>query len=1116
MRVIIRCGRDPRLLVASAQTMQDAIRELHAGPIGETASSGQARIAVVARDDTEEEYLIRALMIQKNPEKLDDERVFSGLGADGGVVFMFPGQGSQYSGMFGGLRVALPTFDRRVTALADAHPVAAAALSKIGADRRPAADEQIARTEYAQPALALICSALTAELARFGVRPDLLIGHSFGELVALAVAGSLTTEALVALSVARGAAMARAARESPGQMLAVHGEIGPVLTRLAELGVNAELAAINAADQMVLAGPNHDISAARASLNQSGIRSSMLRTSAAFHSSLMTPARDEFAAALASTNFAPFAARTVGSNVTGGWHPGDAASARDLLTAQLTTPVHWAENFRNALTAGGRIFVEVGPGKTLSALCQASSPDDGQRIISFSVDRGRNAADLAWLQGLARLAVHGVPVRDPFARVPERIHLQSNGDSLPPAGTGIGSSADATSQSLPVHYLWEAGRQVEAYFQQEDRLMGAGSDPATIRLALQLNSSVVTSFLKNGAHAVRASEAFPREPEVPSLGNAARPLPAAADGTAGTDGSTEAGDSDALAMVTDALASLTGFLAEEITPDMRLEDDLGIVSIALLEVLVKMGILSADRPDTSILMDIATVRDMAAFLERAADDRPAPGDPAAAQSEGPLPAAGRMAVAPAEPVHRFGFARQPVRCEGDVPAAALVVSADPQTADQIRQGLAAGGCAVTVWLADGNIFVADGHRYPADSPSMSDAVAKVLSSGPVTVLFATGQNSGTSARVEASGLALSSLARAVSAHRVGQHGVRIGVLVAPGSAPEAVMAIGYARALQKEWPDTPVRAIRQEGPAGAPLDAAGLAAALSNGPSDTHLVRDAAGRYWREVHLPMPIRRTSQRRTGDPGRGAVLATGGGDGITAEVIVAIAERYRCPVAVLGRTGFPADGDSGRAAAIRRTSERVGAIDGAEFMYCQADVTDAGQVRTAVQRVRDRFGAVRGVILGAGVMTEGRIEITTAETETQTLNTKVEQARIFREIFQDDDLEFALLFSSIASYAGNVAQAGYVAANLAFEELGAEWNRASSYPVRSVLWSIWDETGLAPSWLRRTMRETGIQGIKNSVGSELLLDELGSLHDPPDRILLAPESVLNYLTAAKASD
>jgi acyl transferase domain-containing protein len=820
---------------------------------------------------------------------------------------------------------------------------------------------------------------------------------------------------------------------------------------------------------------------------------------------------------LSSTSFAPFAARTVGSNVTGGWHPGDPASTRDLLWAQLTTWVHWAENFRSAVTAGGRIFIEVGPGKTLSSLCQASSTDDNQRITSFSVDCGRNAADLAWLQTLARLAVHGVPVHDPLARVPERIHLQSNGDSLPSADTDIGSSAGATSHSLSVHYLREAGRQVEAYFRQEDRLMATGPEPATVRLALQLNSNVVTSFLENGAQAVRASEAFPWEPEVPFQESETRQLTTVPDDRPGTEGYTELADGDdALAKVKDALASLTGFLAEEITPDMRLEDDLGIVSVALLEVLVKMGILSVDRPDTSILMDIATVRDMASFLQRGADDPAVPEDLAAVHAEGSFSAAGPMASAPTEMIRRFGFARQPVRCEGDVPTAALVVSADPKTADEIRRGLAAGGCAVTVWLAEGHAFVADGQRYPVDSPSMSDALGKILGSGPMTVLFATGQNPEISARVEASGLALSSLARAVSAHRAERDGdgVRLGILVAPGSAPEAVMAIGYARALQKEWPDTPVRAIRDEGPAGCPLDVVGLAVALSNGPSDTHLVRDAGSRNWREVHLPMPIRSPSEKWIGESGHGAVLATGGGDGITAEVVVAIAERYRCPVAVLGRTDFPADGNSGRAEAIRRTSERVGAVNGAEFMYCQADVTDAEQVRTAVQRVRDRFGSVRGVILGAGVMTEARIEVKTAEAETQTLNTKIEQVRIFREIFQgDDEIRFALLFSSIASYTGNVAQADYVAANLAFEELGAEWNRASAYPVRSLLWSIWDETGLAPSWLRRAMRDTGVQGIKNSVGAELLLDELGCPHDPPDRVLLAPESVLNYLMAAR---
>jgi malonyl CoA-acyl carrier protein transacylase len=1148
------------LIVSSGDTAADAISGLRSGHGGEVVRAGPVRIAVVARDDAEQQILLDMLDRAGDPELVRDDRVFFSAGSGRGeIVFMFPGQGSQRSGMFAGLRAALPAFDARLTGLAARRPESVAVLEMIGTQRSIERDGLLARTQYAQPALALVCSTLVAELARFGVVPGLMIGHSFGELVALSAAGCCTADDLVSLSVDRGRAMARAGERNPGRMVAVAAESTDAMSLLRESGVQVELAAVNSPSQVVLAGAVDAIAAARAVFERHGVRCSPTRTSAAFHSSLMAPARDEFTAALSHVEFAPFAGGVVGANVTGDWHCGDPEKARELLAEQLTRPVRWTDNVRTAYGAGGRIFVEVGPGNTLSALCERNLDDE---ILSLSMDHGRQPADVAWLTSLAHLAVRGVLIRNPEGLSSERVELRSEGDSPAVTGTNGAEPAELIASNLPAVYLREASRQVEAYFQWQNSLVGANPDSSNIHLALELNSGVVTSFLEWGARAVTGwpgTDGTPSPPVVstevvhengiPALvaeltgypvetisgdmrleedlgmtsislvellsrvGEPGRSIDNAvltrvrtvddlvaichgADQAVTDAGSATAEHDDALAEIRRALGSLTGLEADEIAEDLRLEDDLGIVSIALIELLVQYRIVSMDKLDQSVLLNLSTVGDLAELL-RTTRARATP-------TSGPVPVS---TSSRGEPIRRYGFHRLPMTFEAGAARPVLVVCADAEFARELRRDMAAAGYAVTVWLVERDAFVIDDERHAIDSVDLRNAADAAFGSGELAVLFATGRTGRTSADVALTGLALSALARSLSPGRENPGGLRIGVLVPGSGAPEATTAIGYARALRQEWPDVIIRCLRLEGARDRRLDVPGTAAVLLNGSSDTHLVMDSAGRLWREAHTPMPIR--DGHGVGMRKRdGVVLATGGGDGITAEILVAIAQRWQCPIAVLGRTRFPGDEQTARVKAIRRTKKRVEEA-GSEFAYHRADATDADAVRTAVAQVVERFGPVRGLILGAGAMREDRIEAKTRAVESAILDAKIAQANIFRDLFEKEDLDFAVLFSSIASYTGNIAQADYVAANLAFEELGTHWNRSSSYPVRSILWSIWDETGLAPPWLRTRMTIGGLQGIKNAVGAQLMVDELERADSTVDRVLLAPESVLTYL-------
>jgi phthiocerol/phenolphthiocerol synthesis type-I polyketide synthase E len=383
-------------------------------------------------------------------------------------------------------------------------------------------------------------------------------------------------------------------------------------------------------------------------------------------------------------------------------------------------------------------------------------------------------------------------------------------------------------------------------------------------------------------------------------------------------------------------------------------------------------------------------------------------------------------------------------------------------------------------------------------------------------VFATGHATEQSRDLDLTGLAFSALARAISSRWPRGKGCRIGALALAGGAPEAMTVIGYARALQKEWPDATIRAVLVEGDLAQPPDIADTVKELLGGPSETRLSRDVEGRLWRETLVPAPAARNGDRPHGHSLTltGALLATGGGDGITAEVLVGLARRLRCPV--IGRTNLSEDPEdpkvSARRDALRRTQARIEET-GSQFMYCQADATDSDAVSSAVEEVRERFGLVGGLIVGAGIMSEGRIEQKPRAVEAEVLASKLDQVNVLREVFRGEELDFVVVFSSLASYTGVVAQADYVAANLGLEAAAADWNRSVSYPVRSILWSVWHETGLAPEWVRRQMGNGGLQGISNLVGAKLLADELDSLDSSPERILFSPESVVRFLLPAE---
>lgn len=279
---------------------------------------------------------------------------------------VFPGQGTQKSGMgkdfFENVQASRETFDE-----------ASHALGWDVADLCFNDDEKLNLTQYAQPCI------LATEIAMFrglqslyGFSPDYFGGHSLGEYTALVAAGAMPfSDALITVE-ARGRLMQEATPPGVGAMAAVIAEdLDPdiILENLAALPI--DVANINSRDQIVISGQADCMAAAEERLIQKllagkAARFVMLNVSAPFHSRFMRSIRGAFRQILnaLASRINPENAGRVTSNVTGGFHPRDAAGIIDLLVSQISGSVNWWANMQT-LSEKAEIIYEIGPNRPL-------------------------------------------------------------------------------------------------------------------------------------------------------------------------------------------------------------------------------------------------------------------------------------------------------------------------------------------------------------------------------------------------------------------------------------------------------------------------------------------------------------------------------------------------------------------------------------------------------------------------------------------------------------------------------------------------------------------------------------------------------------------------------
>ncbi len=317
-------------------------------------------------------------------EERDPRRLTSGSLAPENppIIFMFPGQGTQYVNMGRGLYEAEATFREQVDYCSDIlKPDLELDLREIlypGEELTDRASQYLGQTFITQPALFVIEYALSKLWMEWGIKPEAMIGHSIGEYVAACLAGVFSVEDALRLVAARG----RLVQEmEPGAMLAVS---MPELQVRSLLGESLSLAAVNAPSLCVVSGSHKEIEAFEQKMKEKGELARRLHTSHAFHSHMMEPAMERFRDILRQVNMnsprIPYL-----SNVTGMWIKESEATDPGYWAAHLREPVRFSDGVEDLLKDTARVFLEVGPGRTLLTLVKQHSDEIADRVAAASM-----------------------------------------------------------------------------------------------------------------------------------------------------------------------------------------------------------------------------------------------------------------------------------------------------------------------------------------------------------------------------------------------------------------------------------------------------------------------------------------------------------------------------------------------------------------------------------------------------------------------------------------------------------------------------------------------------------------------------------------------------------
>ena len=1076
-----------------AATKAEDLRKLALLEFARNAKAGPC-LALVARDGTQlASHLDAAIDILADPER-NEVAAAQGiyfrqepLALGDKVAFLYPGQGPQYPGMLDGIAEAFPFVEpivHRVDNFARRHlRTSILGLLRDGLGHSSGEKERdvglLLRPDYNHPAMLAVSMSLAEVLERAGIHPDMVAGHSLGEYAALLTAGVYDADAAIRITTQRGVGIAVSCTTG-GAMASVGMSEREVLPYLQGIAGFVAVANKNCPAQTVISGERDAVETATARLERAGVRCIRLPLAGAFHSRLVEPCVEPFRMVLDAFPV-KLPRLPVQSNLTGrAYENGDgfATRLRESLVRHLVEPVNFVANIESMYEAGARLFIEVGPGATLSSFVDNTLA--GRPHWTVATNTARRPPAVQMLHAIAFCAAQGIPVDLERILPPRRLRRK-----IEPSRPAV--LAPASRHSANVTPPPPAAGLLETSLAHED--------PAT-----------VAEYLAGRGEFLRQMVALDfsccRKPA-----RDARPAAGAS------------GDRDLTGRVVDLVARKTGYPTNLIGLDLDVEAELGLDSIKQVEIIRELAQelgLDFGADTRSRGYQIGTLRELIRRIEESSPAGPT------AQAE-LASVTGAPVIHEPEPEFRTDCSRRvsslveaPLPASGDAGMLSgkrvALVSGDAGLAAAIARRLEAAGAIAT-----------DSPRAADFVVSLSGCGSGQLPSLPECAGWWAGLSAEATTLVNAAQECAKAESGAVRWVSVSTLGGEFAAKSVPAFAPQAGLGLAIGRCLSLESGGR-VRGLYLdfEPSIDAESIAAAVCAEMACDCGDGEIGYRSGKRYairWITGSPPEAVRLGLNKSS------VVLAIGGARGITAAVCEELARRSGARFILAGQAPAPACTSSPPAtldfnealkqvlakaqaenrqpppAEVEREAWRaVWAAERAvnvetlrrlatEVEYRQCDLMEPDSVRELVSSLRERYGKIDLVLQGAGALSQKTIQHFSAEEFVRDMAPKALGTAHLLAALEGVEVGAFLNFSSVAGRWGNFGQAAYAAGHEVAANLTASAAAARGGRWFNIYFGPWLRTGMTNrSAIVERLRDRGQAFIGRERGAKFTADEV----------------------------